>query len=151
MYIAFLNLGYTEIAVILLVAILIFGGKLPTVARDMGKKFFDLKRGLNDLNRDIYDITDTTTPPRYGETDPQADSSPYMDDSVHSSPYRSGDVEGESPKVEEDPPLDNRTPELDIDPEQWKGKTSEEGEAGQPPPAGSEAKDLGTDDSADPE
>jgi sec-independent protein translocase protein TatA len=63
MYLAFLNLGPTEIVLIVIVAILLFGGKLPNVARDAGRWFFQLKRGMTDLNRDIYNTTSFDTPP----------------------------------------------------------------------------------------
>jgi len=159
-YIGFLNLGYTEIAVILLVAILIFGGNLPNVARDLGKKFFDLKRGLNDLNREIYDVdktTPTTTPARYGEMDSYDDTNPYADDQVHSTPYRPGDVDEESQKVEEEPLLDKDPPRLDIDPDQWSedvaaepdDREKKQASSSGNEPASSEPADAGTDDSAD--
>ena len=54
MSVAFLNLGYQEIFLILIVAVLLFGGRLPEVARNVGKWFFDIKRGVNELNRDLY-------------------------------------------------------------------------------------------------
>jgi len=55
MNLAFMNLGYSEILLILLVAVLLFGGKLPKVARDAGRWFYDLKRGMANLNKDIYE------------------------------------------------------------------------------------------------
>jgi hypothetical protein len=63
MYAAFLNLGYQEIFLILIVAVLLFGGRLPEVSRNVGRWFFDLKKGMNDLNRDIYSPTPPEPPP----------------------------------------------------------------------------------------
>lgn len=50
----FLNLGAPEIVIILLVAVLLFGGRLPEIARTVGKQFYDTKRKLKDLQNDIY-------------------------------------------------------------------------------------------------
>jgi len=46
------NLGATEIVVILVVAILIFGPRLPQVAAEAAGWVMKLKRSLNDLRRD---------------------------------------------------------------------------------------------------
>lgn len=53
-YPAIWNLGPTEIVLILLIAVLLFGGRLPDVARTLGKGFFDFKKNLRDLQDDIY-------------------------------------------------------------------------------------------------
>ncbi|MFH1998427.1 MAG: twin-arginine translocase TatA/TatE family subunit [Planctomycetota bacterium] len=71
-YPGFLNLGPTEIILILLVAVLLFGGKLPEVARTLGKQFFDMKRNLRDLQNDIY---------RQDVIPPRAIPKPYYRDS----------------------------------------------------------------------
>ena len=46
------GLGPTEIVVILVVAILIFGERLPQVAAEAAGWIVKLKRGINDLRRD---------------------------------------------------------------------------------------------------
>ncbi len=66
MYLALLNLGYMEILLILFVAILLFGGRLPEVARTVGRWFNELRSGLNRINRDIYN----PPPPSIPERDP---------------------------------------------------------------------------------
>lgn len=43
-----MELGSGEIMLILLVALLIYGGRLPEVARAVGKSLGELKRGLTD-------------------------------------------------------------------------------------------------------
>jgi len=57
------NLGPTEIIVIAIVAVILFGGRLPEVARSLGKSFFDFKRNLKDLQDDIYRAE--VPPPRH--------------------------------------------------------------------------------------
>ncbi len=47
-YIAFLSLGPVEIVVILLVALLVFGRRLPEVARSLGQGLTEFRKGLHD-------------------------------------------------------------------------------------------------------
>lgn len=44
--------GATEIFLILLVGLLLFGGQLPDVAKDLGRSFFKAKRSLDEIRRD---------------------------------------------------------------------------------------------------
>ena len=44
--------GY-EWFVILIIALLVFGGRLPNVARSFGKSIVEFKRGLRDVKDDI--------------------------------------------------------------------------------------------------
>jgi sec-independent protein translocase protein TatA len=87
MYLAFLNLGPTEVIVILVVAVLVFGGRMPEVARNLGRWFYDIKGGMAKLNRDIY----APPPPKPPEiTEKPADHiEPYISDEavLDRSPY----------------------------------------------------------------
>lgn len=48
------NLGFSEVIVIVVVALLVLGPeKLPEVARTLGKVIGDLKRTLDDVKREI--------------------------------------------------------------------------------------------------
>lgn len=48
---AFLDLGAPELILILLIVLLLFGGrKLPELARSMGSSMRELRKGLNDGN-----------------------------------------------------------------------------------------------------
>jgi len=56
------GIGFSEIIVIGLVGILLFGGKLPEVARSLGIFLRKMQRGFNDIKRDI-DMEDKTWKP----------------------------------------------------------------------------------------
>ncbi len=46
-------IGNWELIVILLIALLIFGSRLPSVMRSLGKSVTEFKRGLHDVESDI--------------------------------------------------------------------------------------------------
>ncbi|HET6204034.1 MAG TPA: twin-arginine translocase TatA/TatE family subunit [Planctomycetota bacterium] len=51
---AFLNqVGPLELLIILVVALLLFGGRLPDVGRNLGKSLAQFKRGLQDMREEI--------------------------------------------------------------------------------------------------
>jgi sec-independent protein translocase protein TatA len=47
------NLGATELLVVAFVALLIFGNRLPSVMRSLGKSVTEFKKGINDVEEDI--------------------------------------------------------------------------------------------------
>ncbi len=54
---ALLDLGPTEMLVILVVALLIWGKRLPEVARSMGKSVSEFKKGIKEAERAGYEAT----------------------------------------------------------------------------------------------
>jgi len=77
---AFLSLpGGTEWIVILIVGLLLFGRRLPDIARSMGKSIVEFKRGIKDVRDDIEDQSrlDSSATPRIEQqsTPVQANSS----------------------------------------------------------------------------
>lgn len=61
----FINLSGPHILIILVVMLLLFGNRLPEVARSIGRAFNEFKRGLRDVQDDVNtDMPDQPTPPR---------------------------------------------------------------------------------------
>jgi sec-independent protein translocase protein TatA len=52
------EIGTGEILVILVLALLLFGGSLPDVARNLGKSVGDLKRSFTDSTRPLREAKD---------------------------------------------------------------------------------------------
>lgn len=56
-----MNLGPTELIIVLLIVLLIFGGtKLPKLARSMGQASKEFKQGLSEGHQDEGDDAPTT-------------------------------------------------------------------------------------------
>jgi sec-independent protein translocase protein TatA len=54
--------GTTELIIIAVVALLIFGRRLPDVARSIGKSIVEFKKGIRDVKDDI-DVQSRLEPP----------------------------------------------------------------------------------------
>lgn len=52
-FLAFWNLGPLEIVLIAVVALLLFGRRLPEVARSLGKGVTEFKKGLKDIEDEV--------------------------------------------------------------------------------------------------
>ena len=89
--------GY-EWFVILIIALLVFGGRLPNVARSFGKSIVEFKRGLRDVKDDIDHPGDSGTralPDSSQPAEPKAVESKPAD----AEPVDPRPVESESAKV----------------------------------------------------
>lgn len=52
---AVLGIGWQELVLIGIVAVLIFGGRLPEVGRNLGRSLVEFKRGLKDAGSELRD------------------------------------------------------------------------------------------------
>jgi sec-independent protein translocase protein TatA len=58
---AFFNLGGPEILLLIILGILLFGRKLPEVARSLGKATVEFKRGMRGLEEEINETPQPRT------------------------------------------------------------------------------------------
>ena len=79
--------GTFEWIIIAVVALLIFGRRLPDVARSVGKSIVEFKKGIKDVKDDI-DVRSRLEPPPSPKletkSEPKADSSPASESSTES-------------------------------------------------------------------
>lgn len=55
---AFWTPGPTELIIILVIAVLIFGRRLPEIARGLGKSITEFKKGIKDTEDDFHKAID---------------------------------------------------------------------------------------------
>ncbi|MBX3474603.1 MAG: twin-arginine translocase TatA/TatE family subunit [Planctomycetes bacterium] len=47
------NLGQWELIAIIVVGVLLFGSRLPSIARSLGKSVTEFKKGVKDINEEV--------------------------------------------------------------------------------------------------
>ncbi len=57
--------GPTELIIILVIALLIFGRRLPEVARNMGKGIVEFKKGIKGIEDEVEDTSSRPSPQTY--------------------------------------------------------------------------------------
>ena len=88
-YLALLGLpGGSEIIIIGIIALLLFGSRLPKVARSMGKSIVEFKKGIKNVQEDIDDASDDPSPPL--DDDDSKESSPPSPPSPEAGKAESG-------------------------------------------------------------
>lgn len=55
---AIFNLTTTEIIIICVVALVLFGGSLPMIAKNLGKSVVEFKKGIKDVKDDLENAAD---------------------------------------------------------------------------------------------
>lgn len=55
---AFYGMGSWEMIIILVIALLIFGKRLPDLARSVGKSLTEFKKGINEAKESTDDVVD---------------------------------------------------------------------------------------------
>ena len=86
------NLGFTEIMMILLVILLLFGAKrIPEIAGSFGKGIREFKKNMNDVTRDIQDEVRSERvagSPTRDQLPPAAPPAPRAEDETRPEPKR---------------------------------------------------------------
>ncbi len=47
------GIGTTELVIFLIIILVLFGGRLPTIARSMGKSITEFKKGVQGIEEDV--------------------------------------------------------------------------------------------------
>ncbi len=67
------GLGYTEMLLFGMIALMLFGSKLPEVARSLGGTYRDLKKSVSDFQREFQDLDRLDAPSAPNRPSYQAD------------------------------------------------------------------------------
>jgi sec-independent protein translocase protein TatA len=66
------NLGWTEMVVIGVVMLLLFGRRLPEVGRSLGQGIVQFKKGLKDIGDEVEEQSRKPDPPKFESARPPA-------------------------------------------------------------------------------
>jgi sec-independent protein translocase protein TatA len=69
-------IGPTEMIVFGVIAVLLFGSRLPSVARSLGKSIVEFKKGMHDLQDEVRSSVDSEPKARVGYRSPREESEP---------------------------------------------------------------------------
>jgi sec-independent protein translocase protein TatA len=67
------GLGYSEMLMFGVLALLLFGAKLPDVARSLGGTYRELRKSMNDFQREfqgLNNLDSPPSPPKYVDEEP---------------------------------------------------------------------------------
>ncbi len=78
----FPQLGLMEMLVVMGVAVLLFGKRLPEVGRSLGKGIIEFKKGLRGMEEEFHDVSGSSFSPRRSEERRSSGGSEHVDTSV---------------------------------------------------------------------
>ncbi len=91
--------GPAEMLLLAVVALLLYGGRLPEVAREWGKSFTEFRRGLSGIQNEINDVI-YSEPDRLEYHEPEYQEHEYQDHDHDTSHGISDEASSESPSEE---------------------------------------------------
>ena len=91
---AFLNLGFGEMALLAVIALLLYGSDLPEVAKAWGKTYQEFRRHLNGFRNDLNDViySENDSPrklqyyPEFHNDGTESDTADNVDDAASTEP-----------------------------------------------------------------
>jgi sec-independent protein translocase protein TatA len=69
-------MGTSEMLILGVIAVLLFGSRLPSVARSLGKSIVEFKKGMNDLHDEVRSSIDSEPKSRVGYRPTREDTEP---------------------------------------------------------------------------
>jgi sec-independent protein translocase protein TatA len=72
---AFFSPGPMEMVIIGVIAVLLFGSRLPDVARSMGKSLVEFKKGMRGIEDEVHSTTSSVTSSTYYDPDDHQEAS----------------------------------------------------------------------------
>ena len=73
------GIGSTEMIVFGIIAVILFGSRLPSVARSLGKSIVEFKKGMNDIENEVKSSVYSEPTARVGYSDQNAPSAPRFE------------------------------------------------------------------------
>lgn len=73
------GIGTGELMIIGIIAVILFGGRLPSVARSLGKSIIEFKKGMNDLENEVKSSVYSEPAGQVGYSDHHEPASPRFE------------------------------------------------------------------------
>lgn len=73
------GIGTTEMIVFGIIAVILFGGRLPSVARSLGKSIVEFKKGMHDLENEVKTSVYSEPTARVGYNDQNEPAGPRFE------------------------------------------------------------------------
>jgi sec-independent protein translocase protein TatA len=81
------GIGTTELIIVGIVAIILFGNRLPTVARSLGKSLTEFKKGMREFESEMKSSIYSDPPNRVTYNDKVEHATPRQDTPAESQPH----------------------------------------------------------------